>query len=166
MSSETRFDCASLRYQLHCFPRITWWARIYDSVTCYQNTAHSLHITQPWCSSNKQLFCSALPPEIVPLRQIANRKDICDTQMPHISRSHDPDLPWTQNQMTALSKKTVHQLCLLNLYASAFRQAGTYINGLTCGWEISTTQTRMWGQRCAITAMVGPPTYPAPMQQM
>ena len=30
----------------------------------------------------------------------------------------------------------------------------------------STTQTLMCGQFSAMTAMVGPPTYPAPMQQM
>ena len=33
-------------------------------------------------------------------------------------------------------------------------------------WLRSTTVTCTCGQRSAITAMVGPPTYPAPMQQM
>mmetsp|Transcript_8818 Transcript_8818/g.16123 ORF Transcript_8818/g.16123 Transcript_8818/m.16123 type:complete len:110 (+) Transcript_8818:1395-1724(+) len=35
-----------------------------------------------------------------------------------------------------------------------------------CFWLRSTTQTRTLGQFAAMTAMVGPPTYPAPMQQI
>lgn len=33
-------------------------------------------------------------------------------------------------------------------------------------WLISTTTTLMCGHLYAIIAIVGPPTYPAPMQQM
>mmetsp|Transcript_32103 Transcript_32103/g.66396 ORF Transcript_32103/g.66396 Transcript_32103/m.66396 type:complete len:83 (+) Transcript_32103:1428-1676(+) len=35
-----------------------------------------------------------------------------------------------------------------------------------CFCERSTTQTRILGHLAAITAMVGPPTYPAPIQQI